>query len=519
MRWLVTTSSLLLAGAALHATGCGRDARVCDLALTCPDDAAPINPECVGEPMEKGVGPAAGCGVFASPTTSPTPTGDGSKASPFSSLQAAIDQAAMTGEPVFACGKVFAENVHVPAGVTLYGALDCDNGWVWKGSQRTTIAPAAGNTTPGGSEVALTLDPGAGAVIEDVDVVAPEGTVPGTSSIAVLANGATAQLARGDFTAGNGVAGAAGAHGNATDLDGLAGNAGTDVCLTGLMSPGAIAVTKTCSTTGGQSVGGSGGNGGSVSGMSPAPGSGGNGSPAAAQSLTAGKGGVGQTMSAACIAGTDGTAGAAGASGAGAGVKMLGALSASGFTGASGTNGKDGAPGQGGGGGGGAFGDATLPCGDRLGASGGSGGTGGCGGQHGGGGLAGGSSLALVSLGAELTLLDVQLTARNGGGGGAGGDGQSGGGGASQGTGGTNSNTVASHACDGGYGGTGGYGGPGGGGRGGHSIGIAFTGTAPKGGTVESTGTPGAGGAGGTSDGVTGGTGADGIAAPTQSFD
>ena len=51
------------------------------------------------------------------------------------------------------------------------------------------------------------LDPGAGAVIEDVDVVAPEGTVPGTSLIAVLANGATAQLARGAFTAGNGVAG------------------------------------------------------------------------------------------------------------------------------------------------------------------------------------------------------------------------------------------------------------------------------------------------------------------------
>ena len=123
---------------------------------------APINPECAGEPMEKAAGPAAGCGVFASPLTSVMPSGDGSMTSPFSSLQAAVDQAAMLGEPVFACGKVFAENVHVPAGVTIYGALDCDNGWVWTGSQRTTIAPAAGNTTPGGSEVALTLDPGSG---------------------------------------------------------------------------------------------------------------------------------------------------------------------------------------------------------------------------------------------------------------------------------------------------------------------------------------------------------------------
>ncbi len=180
--------------------------------------------------MGRDAGPPARCGVFADPGA--PAGGDGSKASPFSSLQAAVTRAATAGLPVLACGKVFAEHVDVPAGVVVYGALDCDHGWAWTGSTRTTIAPAAAGSTPGASEIALQLEAGEGTVIEDVDVLAPDGAAPGASSIAVLAVGATARLVRCGLTAGKGADGAAGAAGNAASLDGLPGIPGTDVCTT-----------------------------------------------------------------------------------------------------------------------------------------------------------------------------------------------------------------------------------------------------------------------------------------------
>ena len=137
-RWLVTTSGLLLSGAALH-SGCGRDAANCDVTLTCAGFAdagrADIDPICAGEPMGKDAGPAGDCGVFASPTA--PAGGDGFRASPFNTLQAALDRAATTSLPVFACGKPFAENVHVAGGVVLYGGLDCDEGWVWTAGKPT----------------------------------------------------------------------------------------------------------------------------------------------------------------------------------------------------------------------------------------------------------------------------------------------------------------------------------------------------------------------------------------------
>src|SRR4051812_6713663 len=127
-RWLTMTSGLLLAaGAASYASGCGRDAESCDVILTCPGyagsgGAAHVDPARAGQPMGKDAGPRSGCGIFTSPTA--PAGGDGSMAAPFSSLQAALDQARATGQPVFACGKEFAEKVHVPGGVVLYGALD-----------------------------------------------------------------------------------------------------------------------------------------------------------------------------------------------------------------------------------------------------------------------------------------------------------------------------------------------------------------------------------------------------------
>ena len=75
------------------------------------------------------------------------------------------------------------------------------------------------------------------------------------------------------------------------------------------------------------------------------------------------------------------------------------------------------------------------------------------------------------------------------------------------------------NACEGGLGGRGGVGGPGGGGLGGHSLGIAFAGAAPTGGTFavdpQSFGKGGLGGAGLTPD-VNGGTGDDGLSADVR---
>ena len=245
-------------------------------------------------------GPASDCGVFAS--ASAPAGGDGSRASPFDTLQAALDRAAGTALPVFACGKEFVEHVHVPGGVVLYGALDCDAGWVWTSSKRTVLRPSGPAPGPAGARSPSLLDPGSGTVIEDVDVVAPDGAAPGVSSIAALANGTAAKITRCSFTAGNGANGAAGVDGSASpgDLAGLAGTAGVNVCATGLTSPGAPATTKTCVATGGQSVGGKGGDGGSPDGTTTPPGSGGDGAPA---SPGAGRGGTGEIASAVCTSG------------------------------------------------------------------------------------------------------------------------------------------------------------------------------------------------------------------------
>ena len=157
---------------------------------------------------------------------------------------------------------------------------------------------------------------------------------------------------------------------------------------------------------------------------------------------------------------------------------------------------------------------------DGPGSSGGGGGAGGCGGLGGGGGKAGGSSIAIVSLGKDLTLTSVTLAVGSGGGGGKGVIGQGGGG--------RFRGELAAHhrglapstqGCKGGDGGTGGPGGPGGGGRGGHAIGIAYV-AAPTAKPVIAkftAGTPGSGGTAG-GGGPTTSDGAQGSAGPCWDF-
>lgn len=465
-------------------------------------------------PSENATPVADTCGVFVSSSLG----GDanaGTKTAPLKTLLQAIDKA--NGRPVYACAEEFGGSVTLTSGVAIYGGLDCTTGWAYVGA--TTRSTLMGDV----DEVALTVGSDAvGAELVDFTIRAADAVKDGGSSIAVLADGATAEFVRCDLRAGVGAKGAAGAPGDANGkaaAGGVPGNAGKDACSDldamggpDTTLPGGAQVTNDC---GGEvSIGGRGGDGNVPNG----------GGADAGQSGTAGQAGVGEPamgMMWSCIAGSGlGNAGSPGDSGAaGSGATGLGSISASGYAGASGGAGTPGKAGQGGGGGGGAKGGMICAGGvSGSGASGGSGGAGGCGGLAGTGGGPGGASIALVSLNASITLTDCTLSSNKGGDGGPGGDLQPGGPGGlpglgGQGVGGSNP------GCSGGQGGKGGNGGPGGGGLGGPSIGIAFIGNpVDKSGTTSITpGAPGAGGPGGSVN-VAMNAGESGKAAEEQSF-
>ncbi|WP_441291964.1 PGRS family protein [Sorangium sp. KYC3313] len=457
------------------------------------------------------------CGVFVA--ASGNDGSKGTKADPVKTLAEALRRARATDSDVYACAEPFAESAEVPAGVSLFGGLDCANGWTWIGAQtKTTVAPEA-------EAIPLTLARGEGTTrVEDIEARAPDALAKGGSSIAVLADGATAELARCALVAGNAADGADGDDApSAAPERAPAGSNGVDACsdLDDVEGPdatlnGGAQVVNACGEE--LSIAGNGGNGnvdngaGGVAGQIGAEGQAGAGEPPSmSDSWSCGaipndptKGG--------------GSAGVNGAPGpAGAGASGLGALSAAGYTGVPGGDGTPGTPGQGGGGGGGAKGGPVCTGGvSGAGASGGSGGAGGCGGLAGKGGGAGGASIALASIDASVTLIDSTLTAGHGGNGGKGGNLQPGGSGGLGGTGGVGLG-AASDGCAGGQGGKGGPGGPGGGGLGGPSLAIAFRGTpvVQQGQTSLAPGAPGTGGPGGSNN-ITGNAGQDGATAGEQ---
>jgi hypothetical protein len=467
-------------------------------------DAGWVDPECVPGDNKSPV--AESCGVFVS-SSKGDDAAAGSQSAPVKTLAAAVALAQGSAKPVYACAEAFAEAVTLPAGTTLYGGLDCANGWAYVGATtKTMIAPAA---DPGlAAPVGLVLSGGAVTTrVEDVAVKAPDATTPGGSSVAALVTGGSAEFVRCELTAGNGMAGVIGATPSepvGPDLaedPAIRGMNGAAACMGDLATgnPGGSGTTNAMCPT---AIGGTGGIGKVANGEK-----GGDGEPLPADNPDKwGVGGIGATVGA-CKPGEPGLLGGDGSAGAGASATEFGTLSASGFAGAEGKPGQDGTPGQGGGGGGGAKGKASPMC---NGASGGGGGAGGCGGKGGRGGQGGGASIALASLGAAVVLRDVALTSANGGDGGEGGIGQTGATGGLGGLGGAPVGTVA--GCAGGQGGQGGFGGKGGGGRGGLSAGIVYKGTAPvmEGGSIKM-GTPGKGGPGADMAGA----GADGVQAET----
>ncbi|WP_437976411.1 PGRS family protein [Sorangium sp. So ce295] len=512
MSW--SAASVIASGCDYLSTGLDDD---CEFLLTCghfPGGDAGGTPEgCI--PSESTSSVSDTCGVFVS--ASGDDAGDGTKAEPVKTLSAAIERAADKGGAVYACAEEFAEAVEVPAGMGLFGGLDCANGWRWIGETAKTVV------APDGEWVALKVTRGDGPVrIEDVSMRAADAQAPGASSIAVLVDRSEVELVRCELVAGNGADGAEGEDApSEVPAQASPGNAGTDACTDldtsgapDSMLPGGAQIENACG--GALSIGGGGGAGRVNNGDAGQIG----------QSGPFGAAGVGEPPAGAWSCGgpepngtgdggADGTPGDFGKAASG-----LGSLSSSGYKGVSGGSGKAGTPGQGGGGGGGAKGGAAICSGAMpgAGASGGSGGPGGCGRLPGQGGGAGGASIALASVEGKVTLKDCVLKAGNGGKGGAGGDLQPGGLGGLGGVGGVGVGGSKA-ACAGGQGGQGGNGGPGGGGLGGPSLAIVYRGEAVKqeGQTMLQPGTPGAGGPGGSNN-VSGNAGAEGTVAAEQEF-
>jgi hypothetical protein len=455
-------------------------------------------PGCVPSEQIKPVDDACGVFVSASKGSDASP---GSKEAPVATIEQAVKIAG--GRPVYLCAEKFTGPVTFAATAIVYGGLDCATDWKYVGSKTRTGISAPSDAIP------VRIGQGTGAELYDLAIEAAEGMSPSASSIAVIAEtGANVLLTRCGLVANNGAPGQPGLNYNTVANDGTKGTTGAAACSAAQTSTPAPPDT-TCGNL--VSEGGQGG-----SGLPALGGKGGSGLP-----IGSDNGGAGASAMAVCENGKDGADGKTGTPGLGA--SGIGVIDAMGYTGVIGGQGANGQIGQGGGGGGGEKGGSGAnKCPDATkaaGASGGSGGSGGCGGQGGRGGTPGGSSIGIISLGAQLRFKSTTINVKNGGEGGGGGNGEAGGGRGSGGAGGDvpAGAVLLQFGCSGGAGGKGGSGGSGGGGLGGHSIGIAYTGMAPAGdGLTIIVGNSGAGGVGDPFTKTS--IGAPGVAKEQQAF-
>jgi hypothetical protein len=519
---LIAALGSMLVAALTSGLGCGSLPADCPDRYRCPDTTGSGGSNDGGGGTGGGGGPpvscipsendgavATTCGVFVSTSLGADQPGQGTREKPWKTLAAGIKAAMATKKPLYVCAESFSEALTLSAAVTVYGGLDCKQGWAYVGATKKSTLTADPDKTP------LTLAPSAGGVmLHDLAIHAADGQsqdAGGGSSIAVIADQATASFVRCEIVAGNGMSGPAGDTpkddvGPSDPMDfAIVGNAGTKACTAGSTTPGGAAKVNTFCSDPSPPIGGGGGVG------SIGTGGDGEATPANAQTATGGKGQPSADPSWGCQVGQGalGLPGTPGTPGEGAkGNLSLGTLSTAGYAGVDGQPGGPGGPGQGGGGGGGAKGKAAAPT--CYGASGGGGGVGGCGAPGGTGGRFGGASIGIIDLDATLTFDTVTIKVSQGG---KGGDGEFGGVGGNGGNGGLGNGT--SPACNGGNGGNGGQGGKGGGARGGHAIGIAYTMAKPD---VKSvTFTPGMPGTGGMGEDPAH-SGEDGIGANLQAF-
>jgi hypothetical protein len=139
------------------------------------------------------------CGIFVDADAATD--GDGSQASPRSSLAAAVADAS-DGDTIYACASASGhdEAVTLTRSVTLVGGLDCAS-WVYTAAGRTSLT-----AEPDAIPLRIT---GASteAHVEGFAITAASATAPGGSSIAVLVAEGTASFARSEVVAGDGAAG------------------------------------------------------------------------------------------------------------------------------------------------------------------------------------------------------------------------------------------------------------------------------------------------------------------------
>lgn len=442
-------------------------------------------------PSEATWTPSADCGVFVRTGG----TGNGTPDAPFGSVLEAL----AAQRPIYIAEGEYEGAITLASGTVVFGGLKAD--WAFDATVRPTITAAP-------DEIPVTLEPGASTTeLHHLKIEARSAELPGRSSIAMVIAETPSLLESVDLVAGDGETGAS----STTPTIDIGPPNADHVDVRGLDGAPASVMDSDQETVGppgkqnpicGTSVGGKGGNGGSVQpGMPATPqdaSAGGTGAVADAgcMGVLCGLGSAGHTsVNGGCQGpGQNGQSGADGMPGLA--TASLGALSTEGYLAPPPDDGMDGMPGQGGGGGGGARGKASSP---TRGASGGSGGAGGCGGHGAPGGQGGGSSIALVVLGEQPSMIGVALTVGSGGDGGVGADGQFGATGGNGGALGDGTALGLTNGCIGGGGGKGGNGGHGAGGRGGHSIGIAYNGTAPTGGFTLTA--PGLAGEGGMSSG------------------
>ncbi|HSN99477.1 MAG TPA: hypothetical protein VLS89_14375, partial [Candidatus Nanopelagicales bacterium] len=438
-------SALVLAGAVGLAVGlCGCHAYDCRESLQCAEPPEIPEPTC---------DPAAGgacAGVFVSSTLGDN-TNPGTRDRPVRTMTQAITLAQTGARRVYACAERFEESVTIPAGMQVWGGLNCGASWSYVGeTMKTTIAPEAG-------VIPLRFVAGSAgarpAIVADVHAEAADAIEPSGSSIAALVGADVAvEILRCELVAGDGAHGAAGTPATPQRAaDGEDGLPGAMACTASTVQ-GGDGARNSCRD--GDSAGGVGGNGG--------PGQGGDGTNGTPEPVPnpqgSGLGGSGWMSGQLCDPGAVGAPGSRGEHGQGA--TGPGRITEEGWQGEPGQDGGDGRRGQGGGGGGGSRGGAPF-CGASLGgASGGGGGAAGCGGAGGKAGGYGGASIGVLTLSGEVTIRATSIKTGRGGDGGNGGLGQAGGLGGLGGAPGVGVNNSPA-GCDGGAGGDGGYGGGG----------------------------------------------------------
>ncbi len=414
-------------------------------------------------------------GVFVSSSTG-SATGDGSRAKPLASLNAAIALANKYSMRVYACAETYAESVAFADGTSVFGYFDCKNGWTANAQSHAKIQSP---TSPAATATNITH----ATRVEAVDIFAPDFTDKSQSSIALIANASPALLIKGaTIHAGTGGKGDNGVDGIPLKDSGTksGGNGTADKVCTGqfcLVSFVASGGSNTCVGESGHDpgAGGAGGSGGvfvsnGTTWVVSVPSS--DGLPTVATTAT----NAGGTVGVAPSNGVNGVNGADGESGS-----SFGSLSASGYVPSDGTSGVAGTPGQGGGGAAGMalyqsddFNPKTPSYNGKTGYGdyGAGGGAGGCPGLPATIGKGGGASIAVVAVQSPFTLDTVIVQTSNGGAGGAAGN-------SSAITVGGSGGAKTTNTFVGGSGGNGGYAGVSGNGAGGPSIAIAYQGTSP----------------------------------------